>query len=111
MELKTLKDFTHFLGKNQNKYIIIKFTAKWCGPCKMIQPLFDKLHEEHKSTVNIATVDIDNENMSELIEEWKISSLPTFVLLEKNTQNVLDIFSGASNEKLVRLFNKTIPRS
>lgn len=111
MELLTFKDFKHFLDKNRNKYIIIKFTAEWCGPCKKIHSLFKKLHTEYHEIVSIAVINIDNEEFSDLIESWKINSLPTFFLLEKNTHHVLDYFSGASDEKLIKLFQKTIPRS
>ena len=34
------QQLAHFI--KSNKYIVVKFTASWCGPCKRVAPFFDK---------------------------------------------------------------------
>ena len=44
---------------NNNKAVIFKFTATWCGPCKRVAPLVDELYEQVKDHVVMVIVDID----------------------------------------------------
>jgi thioredoxin 1 len=55
---------------------ILRFTASWCGPCKMLS----KTLEQIKTDVPIEVIDID-EN-SELATEYNIRSVPTLVIVK-----------------------------
>ena len=39
--------------------VFLKFTAEWCGPCKMIQPRLDELAKEYEGKVIFISVDVD----------------------------------------------------
>jgi len=56
----------------------VKFWATWCGPCKVFTPVIEKLDEEYK---DIKFLSIDVDHVSELAKRFKISSLPTILLL------------------------------
>jgi thioredoxin len=59
---------------------VIKFFADWCGPCKAMQPTWEKLQEELKDEVIFSSIDIDAN--SQIRAEYGIRSIPTFVLIE-----------------------------
>tara|TARA_B100001989_G_scaffold233180_1_gene192888 strand:+ start:2809 stop:3147 length:339 start_codon:yes stop_codon:yes gene_type:complete len=55
---------------------VLKFEAKWCGPCKTIKPHIDELKEKYP---NIEVICIDADENPELCAIYRISKLPTFV--------------------------------
>jgi len=81
--------------QDPKKITIIDFTATWCGPCKAIKPVFEKLAAQY-TDLNFVKVDIDE--AGEVAAEFSISSVPTFVFLEG--KDVKTRFSGADPNKL-----------
>jgi thioredoxin 1 len=63
----------------QQGAVVIDFFATWCGPCKRIAPFFEKLSESVKS-VSFFKVDVDESQ--DLVNEFAISAMPTFVFLK-----------------------------
>ena len=63
--------------------LILKFSAKWCGPCKDPEML-ERLHELSKThSYHVEEIDIDKH--SELCEEYSIQAVPTFVLFDETS--------------------------
>ena len=60
---------------------LIDLSATWCGPCKMLAPVLEKVQAQLEGKLEIVKVDIDA-NM-ELAEEYGIMSVPTMVLFKK----------------------------
>lgn len=60
---------------------VIRFTAAWCGPCKMYAPIFERVASE-TSGVQFKTIDVDSGDP--LIMELGIRNVPTTVILEGN---------------------------
>ena len=82
---------------------IVDFFATWCGPCKMLTPIIDKLAEQFDGKVKIVKVDIDES--PELAQEYKVMSVPTVIFLENG--EVLETLIGVQNNaKLVELIEK-----
>ncbi|KIK71522.1 hypothetical protein GYMLUDRAFT_33715 [Collybiopsis luxurians FD-317 M1] len=82
--IDSLKDFQEIISGD--KPIIIDFWATWCGPCKMISPVFDKLSEkdEFKETVGFYKVDTDAQ--PDIAQECGITAMPTFILFQKGNK-------------------------
>ena len=67
--------------KNYNGKVLVDFWATWCGPCKMMAPIVEKLAEGVTSdNIKIGKIDVD-ENPN-LAQEYGIMSIPTFIVFE-----------------------------
>jgi thioredoxin 1 len=58
---------------------VIRFTASWCGPCKMFAPVFDRVASKTPG-VQFETVDVDSGD--KLVLEHSIRNVPTTVVIE-----------------------------
>ena len=65
--------------KNSSKTVLIDFFADWCGPCKMVSPIVDKIAEEHPEYI-VGKVNVDDE--PDLAESYGVMSIPTLVVLK-----------------------------
>jgi thioredoxin 1 len=75
--------------------VIVDFWAPWCGPCKMVTPILEKLAAEHGDNVSVAKVNVD-ENQ-ELAARYGILSIPTVILFEEG--KVASQIVGARSQK------------
>lgn len=63
---------------NKPKIAIVKVSANWCGPCKMLKNHYEKWAEEFSSP-DIAFFEIDNDANPKFVQEYKVASLPTII--------------------------------
>ena len=76
---------------------VFYFTADWCGPCKKVRPVVEDMIREG---FHIQVIDVDIEK--ELVKNFEITSVPTFILFENEKQ--LDRISGAQTKNSLELF-------
>lgn len=70
----------NFDEKVSDGVALVDFWAPWCGPCKMMAPVLDKVHAQTAGKAVIAKVDIDAEQ--ELGRRFMVRSLPTLILMK-----------------------------
>ncbi len=58
--------------------VLVDFYADWCGPCKMMAPLVEKLAEKYDGKVKIGKCNIDEEDT--VARNYRVMSIPTFIL-------------------------------
>ncbi len=83
---------------NDTELVLVDFFATWCGPCKMIAPILDKLATDTNLGAKIIKIDVDQDQ--EYAQEYDIKSVPTMVIL-KNGKEV-ERFSGFRPEPAIR---------
>src|SRR6187402_1056525 len=91
---------TTVLAKSKETLVLVDFWATWCGPCKTLGPILEKLAAEFNGGFLLAKVDVDKEQ--QLAGYFQIKSIPT-VMLVKDGQ-IVDGFPGALPEGQVREF-------
>ena len=62
------------------KPIAVDFWAEWCGPCKMMGPVFEELSKELAAKGNFAKLDVDTNQ--ELSAKYGVMSIPTIVVFK-----------------------------
>ena len=62
-----------------DKRILLDFYADWCGPCRMVSPLVDKIAEDYPQYL-VGKINVDEQ--PELASAFSVSSIPTLVVLE-----------------------------
>lgn len=64
---------------------IIKFAATWCGPCKTFAPIFDRVSKlDEFKDIEFKSLDIEDDEGIDLVEEYQIKSVPSIVVLQDN---------------------------
>ncbi len=66
-----------------NGYVLIKFTADWCGPCKNLSPILTSIDNEMD---NLSIYDVNIEQATELASNYKVTSLPTLALFKDGVE-------------------------
>lgn len=73
------QDFDQLLSKSTVP-VVVDFTAAWCGPCRMVGPVLEKLAADHADKVSVFKVDVDVNR--ELAARYGIMSIPTVILFD-----------------------------
>ncbi len=79
---------------NSEKPTIVDFFATWCGPCKMLSPILEKVEQDSNGQFNVVKVDIDES--LDLARKYGIMSVPTMIVFKQ----------GVDQEKLIGLRQK-----
>ncbi len=103
----TIENFeAEVIAASMETPVLVDFWAPWCGPCKVIGPLLEKLETAYEGRFKLVKIDSDQEQ--QLAGAFQIRSIPTCILL-KNGQPV-DGFMGAMPEGKIREFlDKHVP--
>jgi len=103
----TVENFeTEVVAASANVPVLVDFWAPWCGPCKVIGPVLEKVETEYEGRFKL--VKIDSDEQQELSQAFGIRSIPTCVLMVDGKP--VDGFMGAQSEGQIKAFlDKHVP--
>lgn len=95
----------NFNSITDNGVSLVDFWAPWCGPCKMLNPVIERLVDEFEGKANICKVNTDEEN--DLASKFGIRSVPTIIFI-KNGEVVAQMVGVASEQVLKDKINSLL---
>ena len=69
----------------EGKLMMVDFWASWCGPCRMLGPVVEKLADEYEGKAVIGKVNVDEEQ--ELAVRYGVMSIPTVIFFKDGKEN------------------------
>ncbi|MGP8320328.1 MAG: thioredoxin [Methanosarcinaceae archaeon] len=85
--------------------VIVDCYAEWCGPCKMINPIFTKLAAEYNNRVRFIKIDLDTNPT--ITRHFKIMGVPTLILI-RDGMKIKSIVGYSGERKIRRVVNKML---
>lgn len=89
---------------NQTKVSVVKFGATWCGPCKLLAPVLEKLSDEI-ANVTFVDVDVDDEDAEISVKNNNVSSVPLMVFY-KEGQPVQKVLGFRPEEEIKKIISE-----
>ncbi|MFH1461613.1 MAG: thioredoxin domain-containing protein [bacterium] len=77
-----IKDVESFdkIVLNSPKPAVVKFETKWCGACKVMAPIYEKMASKYLDKINFTSVQADQ--VAELADKYEIQGVPTFLFFK-----------------------------
>jgi len=99
--MATKKQFNSFadLLTDADKPLLVDFSAPWCGPCRIMEPILDQVSAQMKQRLQV--VKINTDNYPQLASQYQVHALPTLVLF-KNGQPLERIEGVVPVEQLIQ---------
>ncbi|MES2121869.1 MAG: thioredoxin [Chlamydiota bacterium] len=73
-----------FQNDTKNGVVLVDFYADWCGPCRMMTPVLDKVSKEVQGKATIAKIDIDA--AQQVAAQFQVTSIPTLILFKEGKE-------------------------
>lgn len=99
----TAKNFITHIAKNDIP-VLVDFWAEWCGPCKMMAPIYEKLAAEFEPEIRFLKVNTETEPA--LAAQYNIRSIPTLMLFRKGKMTAQR--AGASDAQSLRAWIRSV---
>jgi putative thioredoxin len=91
---------SEILERSRQVPVVIDFWAEWCGPCKQLSPILERLANEYAGRFVLAKIDTDANQM--LAQQFGIQSIPSVMAVVAG--QLVPLFQGALPERQVRQF-------
>jgi thioredoxin 1 len=92
----TKENFEEKIVKGKD-ILVVDFWATWCGPCRMIGPIIEKLHEEYKDSETVGVYKVNTDEEQDITIKFGIRSIPTILFFKKG--ELVDTFIGTRSEQ------------
>ena len=85
---------------NNGEKVIVEFWAPWCGPCRMLKPVFERVASSNKTDVQMYTMNIDEGNNKDIVSQYGIRSIPA--IKSFNGSEVINTSVGVVSEQSIK---------
>lgn len=79
-EITITKDNFESEVLKSDRTVLLDFWATWCGPCRMLAPVVEKIAEKYEGTVKVGKINVDEE--PELANAFHVESIPMIVIMK-----------------------------
>jgi thioredoxin len=96
---------TFFEKLKQNPHpVVVDLWAPWCGPCKMVKPILEKLAQEYNGRVDLWQINADDNQ--DLLQELKVYGIPTLIFYRDGKETLRQV--GAKSASALRNLFETL---
>ena len=96
---------SNFEKKTKGKKAIVDFWAPWCGPCRMMAPVFEELAKEFKGKLDFFKLNVDDNDS--IAERFSVQGIPCLVMI-KDGKEVDRIVGFQQKDSLKKLIERMI---
>jgi thiol-disulfide isomerase/thioredoxin len=91
-EIYNQAELENFIKEIDNGYLVIKFSAVWCAPCRAMKPVYENLAIDSSLSMISEFVEINRDDNMDLIENMNFDfmSIPRFFVLKIDEGKVID---------------------
>ncbi|WP_043468854.1 thioredoxin [Kitasatospora sp. MBT66] len=89
---------TEVVQRSTEVPVVVDFWAEWCGPCKQLSPILERLAEEYAGRIVLAKIDVDANQL--IAQQFGIQGIPAVMAVVAG--QLVPLFQGAENEANVR---------
>ena len=98
-----MQDFDKIIWRDT--LTLVDFFASWCGPCRMMHPIVDRIEKQLNGRVDVYRIDIDNRSIAPILSRYNIRSVPTLIFFRRG--EILWRRSGVTDyDELLRVVNE-----
>ncbi|XP_052761085.1 uncharacterized protein LOC128203626 [Mya arenaria] len=97
-EVFSMDELESVMEECRDKLVVIDFWAGWCGPCKIIGPMFERLAKDTSLTSKVEFVKVDVDEAQDIAEWVGVECMPMIVFYRAGEK--IDEFAGANTKVL-----------
>lgn len=91
--------------KNGEK-VVVEFWAPWCGPCRMLKPVFERVAENNKTNIQMYTMNIEEGDNKEVAIKYGVRSIPAIKTF--NGDDLVETSVGVVSESRINELVKNL---
>jgi len=88
---------------NESGVTVVRFTANWCGPCRMLAPVFEELSEE---ITDVKFLKCDVDELKDMAIKFGVRSIPYIMVVDKDLNILADVVGSQSKDGLIKLIKE-----
>lgn len=103
VEAASIPDMDKIITAADSSLVVVDYSTSWCGPCKVIAPLFEEMSERYKDVVFVKVMGDATPQTKELMQREGIRAVPAFHFW-KDGSRVYE-FTGAKSDEIEKAIN------